>query len=65
VFVPLVLARGQGAPRLKASGLYTRVERDAIKVSGVFVLLVFERGQVVPGWMVFGPDLRVYERRAT
>jgi hypothetical protein len=45
--VPFVLARGERAPRPKASGLYTRVERDAIKASGVLVLLVFERGQVV------------------
>jgi hypothetical protein len=32
--------------RSKASGLYTRVEHDALKASGRFVLLVFARGQV-------------------
>jgi hypothetical protein len=56
VFVSFVFARGWAAPGSKASGLYTRVEYDAIEVSEVLMLLVFERGQVAPGLTVFGPN---------
>jgi hypothetical protein len=38
-----ILARGENAFWPKASGLYTRVEGDAIKVSVRFVPSVFEK----------------------
>jgi len=55
--VSSILARGEKAPGLRASGFETRAGRDVNEVSVRFVLLVFERRQVVflsgwsPDWM--------------
>jgi len=48
---------------LRASGFEIRAGRDVIKVSVRFVLLVFEKRQVVPEWMVFGLDTRGLAQR--